>query len=61
MSWLRHLLQNQQHGAAAACRIDLWDVLGLLEELLDVFGSDSEGFEMLLKIYSTVRNRYMRD
>ncbi|VAH52817.1 unnamed protein product [Triticum turgidum subsp. durum] len=39
MSWLRHLPQ-QQHGLG---RIDFCDVLGPLEELVDMFSSDSEG------------------
>ncbi|SPT20340.1 unnamed protein product [Triticum aestivum] len=37
MSWLRHL--PQQHGRS---RIDFCDVLGPLEELLDMFSSDRE-------------------
>ncbi|EMS53310.1 putative protein phosphatase 2C 45 [Triticum urartu] len=41
MCWLRHLpQQQQQHGRSS--RIDFCDVLGPLEELLDMFSSDRE-------------------
>lgn len=41
MAWLRHLpQQQQQHGGCR--RIDFCDVLGPLEELLDMFSSDGE-------------------
>uniref|UniRef100_A0A453D5T0 Bifunctional lysine-specific demethylase and histidyl-hydroxylase n=1 Tax=Aegilops tauschii subsp. strangulata TaxID=200361 RepID=A0A453D5T0_AEGTS len=39
MSWLRHLPQQQHDGCR---RIDFCDVLGPLEELLDMFSSDRE-------------------